>query len=120
MRVAPRRVLPSDSAQKPIFELPPRVRLVGRVLAVLLDMLMAGCLTLFYDGAVVAILFGIEFTHYSKNGSRPSEASVVFNTALVVGGLAVVGLLLRKKYFRALAVLLGLLPLTLLIWYKLL
>lgn len=92
----------------------PRLRAAGRVLALLLDMLAVGCATLFYDGAVAAIVFGIEFARYSKSASTLSEAAgVVVAIGLAVGALGVGGLLLRKKYHRALAVLIGLLPLAL-------
>jgi hypothetical protein len=77
-------------------------------------MLAVGCATLFYDGAVAAIVFGIEFAHYSKSAGAISEtARIVVVTGLVAGVVGAGSLLLRKKHHRALALLVGLLPLAL-------
>lgn len=107
-------MLPSDSAQKPTVYLAPRFRAVERALGLLIDMLAVGCATLFYDGAVVAIVFGIEFARYSKSDSALSEsAGIVVIIGLVGGALGAGYFLLNRKYHRALAVLVGLLPLAL-------
>lgn len=93
----------------------PHFRTIWHVAAVVIDMLAVGCATLFYDGVVAAVVFGIEFARDSKSADKPSETvGVVVTMGLVVGGLAAGSLLLNRKYYRALAVLVGLLPLALL------
>ncbi len=107
-------MIPSDSAQRPTISLSPRLQPWGRVLALLIDMLAVGCLTLFYDGLIGAVVLWIEAIHYSKSSTHIFKATgLALGAGLAVGGLAVIGLLLSKMYLRALAVLLGLLPLVL-------
>ena len=77
-------------------------------------MLAVSCVALFYDGLVGAMVFWIEAIHYGKSSPHLSDATgLVLGAGLVVGGLAVIGLLLCKMHLRALAVFLGLLPLAL-------
>ena len=108
-------MLLSDSAQRPALSLPPRLRPLGRVLVLVVDMLAVGCLTLFYDVVVVATVFWVEGTYYDKSAHNPSETlCVMVIMGLVVGAFVAGSLLLNKKYYRALAVLVGLIPLALL------
>jgi hypothetical protein len=111
-RIMQHNMFPADSARKPTVQVPHRLHTVGRVLAVVVDMLLIGWLTLCYDAAVAILCISITFLHNGLHNNQKVEAtSIGLVMGILVGILAVIGLLLWKKYWRALAVLLGLLPL---------
>jgi hypothetical protein len=111
-------MLHSDSTRKPAARTPRLIAAIGTAFAVAIDMLAMTLLTLFYDGLIGVVIFVVEFSHYSKSGSGRllADSIGIGWLGIVVGSLGVVFLVARKKYYRAVAALIGLAPLVFFIY----
>ena len=106
-------MLHPDSTRKPAAQTPRLVVAISTAFAVAIDMLAMVLFTLFYDGLVGVVIFVVEFSHYSKNGSGRllADSIGIGWLGIVVGSLGVIFLVARKKYYRVVAALIGLAPL---------
>jgi hypothetical protein len=113
-------MLHSDSQKKPAIQTSRLVAAIGTTFAVAIDMLAMASLTLFYDGLVATAIFATEFLHYSKSGSNQllPESIAIGWLGIGVGLLGTVFLIARKKYCRAGAAVLGLVPLVFFIYHE--